>query len=72
MPPLSQEMSGSHELCLLREKQRATWDYVRSHGLYQRSVSEPIRQRGAAALPNQVPLHSNPRPNLRLTKRNGM
>lgn len=58
MLPLSQEMSSSLELCLLQKKQQATWDSVRSHGLYQRSVSEPIRQREAAALPNEVPLHS--------------
>lgn len=46
MRPLSQEMSISHGLCLLQEKQWATWEYSGSHDLYQRFLFEPIRCRG--------------------------
>lgn len=47
MLPLSQEMSVSHGLCLLQEKQQATWESAGSHDLYQRFLSEPIRQRAS-------------------------
>lgn len=47
VPPLWQEMSLSHGLCLSQEKQQATWESAGSHGLYQRFLSEPIRRSGS-------------------------
>lgn len=40
--PLSQERSLSHGLCLLQEKQWATWKWFSSHGPYQEFLSEWI------------------------------
>lgn len=48
VPPLSQEMNFSHGLCLSQEKQQATWESASSHGLYQRFLSEPIKQSSSA------------------------
>lgn len=71
--PLSQEMSVSHGLCLLQEKQQATWESAGSHDLYQRFLwtnqAESLTYGGdghmlrcfAKPRPALVPVHSNPK-----------
>lgn len=71
--PLSQEMRVSHGLCLLQEKQQATWESAGSHDLYQRFLwtnqAESLTYGGdghmlrcfAKPRPALVPVHSNPK-----------